>query len=237
MEINKNKTIKEMMEAYANKIGFPKEEIGKEVMFMNEGVNLDTKENDIVENVLREEKFVEIFDESNLIGKLINDKGYIINITFRESTGRKVGISMNSNKTIEDMYKEYANKIDFLLDSIGKDFMFLYNGAQIDYKSQLTIGSKFRSPVYFSVYELGRSFKFWYIRFVDGKNEFSLEIDQRRKIKYMMEAYVNKICVPKEDICKKIVFLYNGKDLSTKQNDSIKSVLYNYATITVNHII
>ena len=59
-----------------------------------------------------------------MIHKLINDKGYIINITFRESTGRKVGISMNSNKTIEDMYKEYANKIDFQLDSIGKDLCF-----------------------------------------------------------------------------------------------------------------
>ena len=56
---------------------------------------------------------------------------------------------MNSNKAIEDIYKEYANKIDFQLDSIGKDFMFLYNGAQLDYKSQLTIGNKFRSPVYF----------------------------------------------------------------------------------------
>ena len=52
-----------------------------------------------------------------------------------------------------------------------------------------------------------------------------------------MEAYAYKIYVPKEDIGKKIVFLYNGKDLSAKQNDSIKSVLCDKATITVNHII
>ena len=53
----------------------------------------------------------------------------------------------------------------------------------------------------------------------------------------MMEAYVNKIFVPKENIGKKIVFLYNGKDLSTKQNYSIKRVLCNKATIPVNNII
>ena len=263
MEINKNKTIKDMMEAYAKEIGFPKEEIGEEVIFLYEGVSLDTKENDIVENVLREEKFVKIFDKSNLIGKLIkndftefypnlrgtkdlipknprtsiDDEGYIISITFSESTGRKVIINMNSNKTIEDMCKEYANKIDFPVDSIGKYFMLLYNGAQLDYKSQSILGSIFRKAGLISVYELGCSFKCWHIRFVKGNNEFSLIIDQRRKIKYMMEAYTYKICVPKEDIGKKIVFLYNGKDLSAKENDSIESVLCDKAIITVNHII
>ena len=114
--------------------------------------------------------------------------------------------------------------------------MFLYNGSQLDYKSQSTIGNKFRNCIFFCLW-LGGSFEFWFIRFVDGKNEFSLEIDQRRKIKYMMETYVNKICVPKENIGKKIIFLYNGKDLSTKQNYSIKRVLCNKATIPVNNII
>jgi len=132
-----------MMEAYANIIGFPKKIIGKEVMFMYEGVSLDTKKNDTVENVLREEKFVKIFDESNLIDKLINnnfigfypnlrgtndlipknprasidDEGDIINITFNESTGRKAIINMNSNKTIEDMFKEYTYRYDLPMNS------------------------------------------------------------------------------------------------------------------------
>ena len=256
MEINKNKTIKDMMEAYAKEIGFPKKIIGKEVMFMYEGVSLDTKENDIVENVLREEKFVKIFDESNLIGKLINNNftefypnlrgindlipknpGDIINITFYESTGRKTIINMNSNKTIEDMLKEYTYRYDLPMDSLGSDFIFLFNGAQLDYKSQSILGSIFRKAGLISVYELGCSFNCWCIVFFKGKNEFTLKIDQRRKIKYMMETYVNKICVPKEDIGKKIVFLYNGKDLSAKENDSIESVLCDKAIITVNHII
>ena len=36
-----------MMEAYANKIGFPKEAIGKEIKFLYNGVNLDAKANDL----------------------------------------------------------------------------------------------------------------------------------------------------------------------------------------------
>jgi len=178
MEINKNKTIKDMMEAYAKEIGFPKKIIGKEVMFMYEGVSLDSKENDIVQSVLREEKFVKIFDKSNF--KLINndftefypnlrgtkdlipknprtsidDEGDIINITFLESTGKRFVISMNSNKTIEDMCKEYANKIDFPVDSIGKYFQLFYNGVQLNYKSQSILGSIFRKTGLISVYVL-----------------------------------------------------------------------------------
>jgi hypothetical protein len=277
MEINKNKTIKDMMEAYANKICFPKEAIGKEVIFMHKGVNLDTKGNDIVKNVLREEKIVNIFDKGNVIGKLINNTGFstfnmmnpninndftkfnpnssgakdpnprnprtpiydIINITFTHSNGRKVVVNMNSNKTIEDMIKEYANKNDFAMDSIEKNFMFLCNGAQLDHKSQLTLGSKFRHTAVITVYDYDNRFQcsFWYIRFVEGKNEFTMEVDKRKTIKGMMKAYANKISVPEEVIGKKIFFLYNGNDLSTKQNDSVESVLYDKATITVNHII
>ena len=279
IEINKNKTIKDMMEAYANEIGFPKEAIGKEVIFMYEGVNLDTKENDIVENVLREEKIVNIFDKGNVIHKLTNNNGFstinmmnpninndfiksnsnssiikdpilrdpktsiydggdiidiIINITFLESTGKRVIITMNRNKTIENLFKEYANKANLPVELLGKDFMFEYNGLTLDHKSQSIIGRMFRNNGVITVHDCNNLYSQLTIRFVQ---EFILKADQRRKIKYIMESYAKKICVPKEDIGKKIVFLYNGKDLSTKQNDSIKSVLCDNATITVNHII
>ena len=278
IEINKNKTIKDMMEAYANEIGFPKEAIGKEVIFMYEGVNLDTKENDIVENVLREEKIVNIFDKGNVINKLTNNNGFstfnmmnpninndfiksnsnssiikdpilrdpkpsiydggdiidITNITFLESNGRKVNITMNSNKTLENLFKEYANKANLPVELLGKDFMFEYNGSTLDHKSQSIIGSMIRNTGVIIVRDCNNLNSQRTIRFIQ---EFTLKADQRRKIKYMMESYANKICVPKEDIGNKIVFLYKGNDLSTKQNDSIKSVLCDKATITVNHII
>ena len=47
-----------MMEAYAKEIGFQKETIDKEVMFIYEGISLDTKENGIVENVLRDKNLL-----------------------------------------------------------------------------------------------------------------------------------------------------------------------------------
>ena len=277
MAINKNKTIKEMMEAYANKIGFQKEAIGKEVIFIHEGEKLDAKLNDPVKSVLSDEAIVTMYDQGNVIVNLISNNGFsiynmmnpninndftkynpyssgikdliprnprtsidyakLVTITFNANTGRKDVIEMNSNKTIENMLKEYANKVYLPLDSIGKDVFFLFNGAQLDPKSQETIGSKFRVTACITVYDLYGIVSQWIIRFVEGKNEFIMRVYEGSTIKYMMEECADKIHVPKEDIGKKIIFLYNGNDLSTKQNDRIKSVLYDGATITVNHLI
>ena len=279
MEINKKKTIKEMMEAYANKIGFPKEAIGKEVIFLYKGESLDTKENDIVENVFREEKIVNIFDKGNVIGQLINNTGFstfnmmnpninndftkcnpnssgindliqknpitsiyderypIINITFKEDNGRKVIINMNNNKTIESLCKKYANKNDLPVDLLGEDVFFTYNGLPLDPRSKSTLGSMFGTTGFITVFDSKNILSHWTIRFVEGKNEFIMKVNQEKTIKDMLEACANKISVPKEDIGKKIFFLYNGGDLATKQNDSVKSVLHNKANITVYKII
>ena len=58
-----------MMEAYANKIGFPKEAIGKEVIFLYQGRNLGSNANDPVESVLINEKTVIVYDQNNLTSK------------------------------------------------------------------------------------------------------------------------------------------------------------------------
>ena len=177
-----------------NKIGFPKEAIGKEVIFMYEGEKLDAKANDPLKSVLRRGNTVTIYDQGNMIGKLINntgfstfnmmnpninndftkynpnsseiteliprnpeisidDRGYIINITFLKSTGSRVNILMNSNKTIENLCKEYANKIGLPVGSLG-NVRFLYNGSQLDYKTQTTIGNMFRNSSIITVYKI-----------------------------------------------------------------------------------
>ena len=99
--IKRTKTIKDMMETYADEIGFPKEAIGKEVIFLYNGVNLDAKANDPVESVLIKEKAVNIyeksnitvtiFDKSNVIGRLINSIGF--------DTFNRINPNINNNFT------------------------------------------------------------------------------------------------------------------------------------------
>ena len=84
----------------------------------------------------------------------IDDGEYLINITFYESTRRRVNITMNNNNTIENLCKEYANKIGLPVDSLGKDVSFLYNGSQLDYKTQTTIGNMFRNSSIITVYKI-----------------------------------------------------------------------------------
>ena len=48
-----------------------------------------------------------------------------------------------------------------------------------------------------------------------------------------MEAYVNRVGVPKETIGEKIKFLYIGKNLDNNKNDSVEKVLKNGANIII----
>ena len=71
MKINQNKTIKNMMETYANKIRLPKEVIGKDIVFLYNGENLKAKQNDSVERVLSNKATIIVYDVGNV---LINAK-------------------------------------------------------------------------------------------------------------------------------------------------------------------
>ena len=76
--------------------------------------------------------------------------GFIINVTMTASTGHKVVIKASGETTIENLLKMYI----LSPDSIGKDVMFLFNGAQLDPKSQEKLGSKFRVTAAITVYDL-----------------------------------------------------------------------------------
>ena len=68
MKINQNKTRKDMMDAFANKIRVPKETIGEKIKFLYIGKNLDNMKNDSVERVLRDKTTITVFDVHNVIG-------------------------------------------------------------------------------------------------------------------------------------------------------------------------
>ena len=141
---------------------------------------------------------------------------------------------LGTSKTIEEALIEYAKIIDIPKDSFGKNVMLLYNGAQLDCKSKSTIGSIFRNTACITVYDLDGIIGSWTINF-DASNgiKISMKIGQSKTIKDMMEAYANKIHVPKEAIGKDIIFIYNGENLNAKQNDTIEKVLRDKVTIIV----
>ena len=68
MKINQNKTRKDMMDAFANKIRVPKESIGKGIIFLYNGIKIDDMKNDSVERVLRDKTTITVFDVHNVIG-------------------------------------------------------------------------------------------------------------------------------------------------------------------------
>ena len=84
----------------------------------------------------------------------IGNGGYIINVTMNASTGHKIVISASADTTIEDLLLKYTNRIGLPPNVIGKDIMFLYNGAQLDPKSKQSIGSMFRNIAVITVYDL-----------------------------------------------------------------------------------
>ena len=78
----------------------------------------------------------------------------IINVTMNASTGHKVVISASADTTIEDLLLKYTNRIGLPPNVIGKDIMFLYNGAQLNNKSKQSIGSMFCDNAVITVYDL-----------------------------------------------------------------------------------
>jgi hypothetical protein len=79
----------------------------------------------------------------------------IINITLNASTGNKTVINTSPNTTVAELLRMYTTKIGLSPDVIGKQIMFLYNGAQLAGDSKASIGSIFRNTATITVYDLG----------------------------------------------------------------------------------
>ena len=91
------------------------------------------------------------------IGPIINmgNGQNILNITLNASTGNKTLINASADITIQSLLKMYTQKLGLPTNVIGKDIIFLYNGTQLDFNSQSTIGSLFNNTAVINVYDLG----------------------------------------------------------------------------------
>ena len=56
-------------------------------------------------------------------------------------------MAIEKTKTVEDMLKEYVNKIDLSEDTIGNDIVFLYKGFQLDPKSKSKVETEFEKTI------------------------------------------------------------------------------------------
>ena len=166
-----------------------------------------------------------------------SSSGNKISITFEVSTGSKVTLEMETSTTIEEMIKEYAKEINLPEKYLGRKVIFLYTGQKLDFKSKQTIGSMFNNNALICVFDQGL-YNLWTINFEASTGSYiSMKIDKSETIKDMIEAYVNRVGVPKKAIGKEIIFWYNGKSLDYKTNDSVEKVLKNGEKITVlDHI-
>ena len=112
--------------------------------------------------------------------------------------------------------------------------MLLHNGAQLDYNSKLKFGTIFKNTSVITIYDLKGIIGLWNINFnASTGSKISLKIDERSIIKVMIEKYAERIGVPKKAIENGIIFVCNGRNLSNKQDDTIKTFLKNKDTIIV----
>ena len=68
----------------------------------------------------------------------------IRNIKFSASSGLNVMISINKNRPLKDLFKEYAKRVGFPEFHLGKEIVFLFNALTIDVNDdKSTINSLF----------------------------------------------------------------------------------------------
>ena len=157
-----------------------------------------------------------------------------LSITLSASTGFKTTMAIEKTKTVEDMLKEYVNKIDLSEDTIGNDILFLYNGFQLDPKSKSKVETEFKDNSTIIVFDKRNLIPYWTIKFDTSTGvKTEIGVNKTKTIKDMMEVYANKIGFPKEAIGKEIKFLYNGANLDAKANDPVESVLEDFSSVIV----
>ena len=68
----------------------------------------------------------------------------IRNIKFSDNSGHNVMISINKNRPLKDLFKEYAKRVGFPEFLLGKEIVFIFNGLIIDVNDEKnTINSLF----------------------------------------------------------------------------------------------
>ena len=160
---------------------------------------------------------------------MMNNNGSItLHVTFIASTGSITTMEIEKAKTIEDMNKECVKKIDLPEDTIGVQIKLFYIDNLLDFKSKRKIESQFRNcPIIsINVIDIENIIPYWHIIFdASPLNITELEINKKKTIKEMMEAYSKEIGFQKEAIGKEVMFMHEGISLDTKENDIVENVL------------
>ena len=84
----------------------------------------------------------------------VGSGGYIINVTMNASTGHKLVIKAGSDTTIDELLKCYMKRMGLSQESIGKDIMFMYNGAKLQPDDKQKICTMFRNAAAITVYDI-----------------------------------------------------------------------------------
>lgn len=84
----------------------------------------------------------------------VGSGGSIINVTLNASTGHKVVIKAGSDTTIDELLKSYMRRMGLSQESIGKDIMFMYNGAKLLPDNKAKICTIFRNAATITVYDI-----------------------------------------------------------------------------------
>ena len=157
-----------------------------------------------------------------------------LSINLSASTGFKTTMAIEKTKTVEDMLKEYVNKIDLSENTIGNDIVFIYKGFPLDPKSKSKVETEFKNNSTITVFDKKNLIPYWNIKFETSTGvKTEIGVNKTKTIKDMMEAYANKIGFPKEAIGKEVIFLYQGRNLGSNANDPVESVLINEKTVIV----
>ena len=90
------------------------------------------------ESILRKNKTIVV--QNNML----NSTGNMINITLSASTGLKVIIPISGDKTLQELFSTYADKVSIPHNALGEKIVFLFNGAKLDPNSTDSVFSKFR---------------------------------------------------------------------------------------------
>jgi len=120
----------------------------KNIVYTSNGMGMDSKN----VNKNKNNKYENTPDQAPK-GILESEKKYlqfkvddcdIRNIKFRASSGLNVMISINKNKPLKELFKEYAKTVGFPEFHLGKEIVFLFNALTIDVNDEKnTINSLF----------------------------------------------------------------------------------------------
>ena len=125
-------------------------------MFLYNGSKLDVHSQQKLKTKFKANAKITVFDPSGVIGLLqpkMTNKDEIINIQLEASTGLKVFIPISVEKTIEELFKIYAQKAYISENTLGDKLVFLYNGTKLDVHSQQKLKTKFKANAKITVFD------------------------------------------------------------------------------------